>query len=232
MWKEECGMRNASMVVGVVGLVLMLAACGGRSMSAEEMQRKLDSIQKIEVAERLAAQGINLQESDNPLKAFYDSLEILPLPIKYTDELVRYLPGFMPVPQDIAKALELEGNGKQKAISLSESLGARLMILAADEGSDGDEDSEGIERYSLWLYSMGEDYLPVDKICLYAIPDEEDFDIDLDDEDDIIQFFTITSDYEIHLMDYQKNKGKTSTEEVYTLDASRNFLLQKSEEIE
>ena len=217
-------------VFGLIVAMVLFAACGGRSMSAEEMQRKLDSIQKIEVAERLAAQGINLEKSDNPLKQFYDSLEILPLPIKYTDEFVRYLPDFKPVPQDIAKALELEGNGKQKAISLSESLGARLMILAADEGAEETEDGEGAERYSLWLYSLGEDYLPVDKICLYAIEDEEDY--DLFDEDEILQFFTITSDYEIHLMDYSKEKHKTRTEEVYTLDATRNFLLQKSEELD
>jgi hypothetical protein len=218
-------------ILGAVIVMVLLSACGGRSMSAEEMQRKLDSIQKIEVAERLAAQGINLEESDNPLKQFYDSLALLPLPITYTDEFVRYLPNFMPVPQDIAKALDLEGNGKQKAIQLTESLGARLMILAADEGVEEDEEgNEGEERYSLWLYSLGEDYLPVDKICLYAIDDESDF--DLYDEDDIMQYFTITSDYEIHLMDYSKEKHKTRTEEVYTLDASRNFLLQKSEELD
>ena len=218
-------------ILGAVVVMVLLSACGGRSMSAEEMQRKLDSIQKIEVAERLAAQGINLEKSDNPLKQFYDSLALLPLPITYTDEFVRYLPNFMPVPQDIAKALDLEGNGKQKAIQLTESLGARLMILAADEGVEEDEEgNEGEVRYSLWLYSLGEDYLPVDKICLYAIDDESDF--DLYDEDDIMQYFTITSDYEIHLMDYSKEKHKTRTEEVYTLDASRNFLLQKSEELD
>ena len=218
-------------ILGFIAVMVLFAACGGRSMSAEEMQRKLDSIQKIEVAERLAAQGINLESADNPLKQFYDSLELLPLPITYTDEFVRYLPNFKPVPQDIAKALDLEGNGKQKAIQLTESLGARLMILAADEGVEEDEEgNEGEERYSLWLYSLGEDYLPVDKICLYAIDDESDFDIY--DEDDIMQYFTITSDYEIHLMDYSKEKHKTRTEEVYTLDASRNFLLQKSEEID
>ena len=218
-------------ILGAVVVMVLLSACCGRSMSAEEMQRKLDSIQKIEVAERLATQGINLEESDNPLKQFYDSLALLPLPITYTDEFVRYLPNFMPVPQDIAKALDLEGNGKQKAIQLTESLGARLMILAADEGVEEDEEgNEGEERYSLWLYSLGEDYLPVDKICLYAIDDESDF--DLYDKDDIMQYFTITSDYEIHLMDYSKEKHKTRTEEVYTLDASRNFLLQKSEELD
>jgi len=201
--------------------VMLMAACGGRSMSAEEMQHKLDSIQKIEAAERLAAQGINLADADNPLKQFYDSLNLLPLPITYSDELVRYLPDFKPVPQDIAKALELEGNNKQKAISLSESLGARLMILAADEEDD---------RYSLWLYSLDNDYMPVDKLCLYAIDEEAD----LDDfgAEDILQYFTITSDYEIHLMDYSKDAHKTRTEEVFTLDAQRNFQLQKSEELD
>ena len=205
-------------LIGGIFAVMLMAACGGRSMSAEEMQHKLDSIQKIEAAERLAAQGINLADADNPLKQFYDSLNLLPLPITYSDELVRYLPDFKPVPQDIAKALELEGNNKQKAISLSESLGARLMILAADEEDD---------RYSLWLYSLDNDYLPVDKLCLYAIDEEAD----LDDfgAEDILQYFTITSDYEIHLMDYSKEAHKTRTEEVFTLDAQRNFQLQKSE---
>ena len=208
-------------LIGGIFVVMLMAACGGRSMSAEEMQHKLDSIQKIEAAERLAAQGINLADADNPLKQFYDSLNLLPLPITYSDELVRYLPDFKPVPQDIAKALELEGNNKQKAISLSESLGARLMILAADEEDD---------RYSLWLYSLDNDYMPVDKLCLYAIDEEAD----LDDfgAEDILQYFTITSDYEIHLMDYSKEAHKTRTEEVFTLDAQRNFQLQKSEELD
>ena len=208
-------------LIGGIFAVMLLAACGGRSMSAEEMQHKLDSIQKIEAAERLAAQGINLADADNPLKQFYDSLNLLPLPITYSDELVRYLPDFKPVPQDIAKALELEGNNKQKAISLSESLGARLMILAADEEDD---------RYSLWLYSLDNDYMPVDKLCLYAIDEEAD----LDDfgAEDILQYFTITSEYEIHLMDYSKDAHKARTEEVFTLDAQRNFQLQKSEELD
>lgn len=212
------------------GLMLLLCSCGGRSMSAQEMQQKLDSIKKIEVAERLAAQGINLEHADNPLKQFFDSLDIMPLPISYTDELVRYLPDFKPVPQDIAKALELEGNNKQKAISLPESLGARLMLLAADEMEEENEDGDVEVRYSLWLYSLDNDYLPVDKICLYAIDEEGDY-YDFNSEE-IIQYFSITSDYEIHLMDYSKEKHKARTEEVFTLDASRNFLLQKSEELD
>lgn len=218
-----------TLIGGIVVMMLLLCSCGGRSMSAEEMQQKLDSIRKIEVAERLAAQGINLEHSDNPLKQFYDSLALLPLPISYTEELVKYLPNFKPVPIEIAKALELEGNDKQKAISLPETLGARLMLLAADEVEEENEDGEVEIKYSLWLYSLGEDYLPVDKLCLYAIDeDEELYDFS---SDEILQYFSITSDYEIHLMDYSKEKQKARTEEVFTLDAARNFLLQKSEEL-
>ena len=33
-------------VFGFIAVMVLFAACGGRSMSAEEMQRKLDSIQK------------------------------------------------------------------------------------------------------------------------------------------------------------------------------------------
>lgn len=218
-----------TLIGGIVVMMLLLCSCGGRSMSAEEMQQKLDSIRKIEVAERLAAQGINLEHSDNPLKQFYDSLALLPLPISYTEELVKYQPNFKPVPIEIAKALELEGNDKQKAISLPESLGARLMLLAADEVEEENEDGEVEIKYSLWLYSLGEDYMPVDKLCLYAIDeDEELYDFS---SDEILQYFSITSDYEIHLMDYSKEKQKARTEEVFTLDAGRNFLLQKSEEL-
>lgn len=205
-------------LIGGIVTIMLLVACGGRSLSPEAMQHKLDSIKQLEIAERLEAQGIHLEHADNPLKQFYDSLALQPLPIAYSDEFVRYLPNFKPVPQEIVRALELEGKNKQKAISLPESVSVRLMILAADESED---------RYSLWLYSLDDNYMPVDKLCLYAIDDEEDI-LDFDKEE-ILQYFTITSDYEIHLMDYSKERKQTCTEEVYTLDASRNFLLQKSE---
>ena len=35
--------------------MLLLTACGSRGLSAEQMQQKLDSIRKIEIAERLEA---------------------------------------------------------------------------------------------------------------------------------------------------------------------------------
>ena len=201
--------------------ILLLAACGNKQMSPGDMQHKLDSIARLESIEQLEMQGIHIGKDISPIQLFFDSLNIQPLPVRYSDDYVKYLPNYTSVPYELVKFMNFEGRTDPKAIALPESAGARLMILAADEG-DG--------LYSLWLYSLDDDFMPVDKLCLYAIEDEEDF--DLYEEDDILQFFTITSDYEIHLMDYSKEKHKTRTEEVYTLDASRNFLLQKSEELD
>lgn len=198
---------------------LLFISCGNKNLSSEVLQHKLDSIKTIEIRERLEAQGINLQSSDNPIKMFFDSLDIQPLPISYTEDFVRFLPAFKPVPQEIVTYLNLEGN-HPKAIAVSESLGARMMLLAADETSEE-------ERYSIYLYSLDDEYMPVDKLCLYAVEDEEDeFSIN---PEEFIQYFSITSDYEIHLLDYSKQAYQTRTEEVYYVDPSRHFVLQNSE---
>jgi hypothetical protein len=205
----------------ILAMMLLLLSCGGRKqLSPEELSHKLDSVKNLEINEKLQLQGINLEESDNPLKQFYDSLNLQTLPISYTEDYVTYLPGFRKVPEELVSYLNFEGH-HPKAISLPESLGARMILLAADE-NEKDE-----HKYSLWLYSLDEDYIPVDKLCLYALEDEEDL-IDIDPEE-FIQYFSITSDYEIHLLDYSKTARKTCTEEVYYLDSSRHFVLQESE---
>lgn len=213
-------MRKVAYIIPLLIILAVLLSCGSRRLSPAELEHKLDSIKQLEVKEKLQAQGINLEDANNPIKQFFDSLDIQPLPISYTEDYVTYLPGFHKVPEDLASYLNFEGH-HPKAISLPESLGARMILLAADE-NEKDE-----HKYSLWLYSLDEDYIPVDKLCLYALEDEEDL-IDIDPEE-FIQYFSITSDYEIHLLDYSKTARKTCTEEVYYLDSSRHFVLQESE---
>ena len=174
----------------ILAMMLLLLSCGGRKqLSPEELSHKLDSVRNLEINEKLQLQGINLEESDNPLKQFYDSLNLQTLPISYTEDYV--------------------------AVSLPESIGAKLILIAADEQP---------HLYSLWLYSLDEDFKPVDKLCLYAIEDKSD-EID---PDEFIQYFSITSDYEIRLIDYSKTKHKTNFEEVYYIDSSRKFLMRES----
>jgi hypothetical protein len=148
------------------------------------------------------------------VQLFYDSLGIQTLPIRYSEDYVKFLPNYKVVPAELASFMGLEGRIEPKAISLPETAGARLMILAADEG-DG--------LYSLYLYSLDDEYMPVDKLCLYATSKEDVKENELaDPEDQLIQDFVITSDYEIRLTDYS-GKFKAEVQRVYHIDPSRHF---------
>lgn len=195
-------------------LVSVIVACGNQ-MSPQQMQQKLDSIAKIENIELLEAQGINLNKDISPVQLFYDSLNLQPLPLRYSEDYVKYLPNYKSVPYELVRFMNFEGRTDPKAIALPETAGTRLMILAADEG-------EGL--FSLWLYSMDTDYLPVDKLCLYATSKEEKQENDEAlPEDKLIQDFVITSDYEIRLTDYS-GKYKAEMQKVYHVDMSRKFV--------
>lgn len=204
-------------ILGLLLFTTLFFSCGGRrnQMSPEELAHKLDSVKAVEIKEKLKMQGINLESSDNPFKVFFDSLNIQPLPISYSEDYVNFLPGFQDVPKEILSNMDVQGGEHPKAISLPETIGAKLMILAVDEADN---------LYSLWLYSLDNDYIPIDKLCLYAIEDKED---DIDPEE-FIQYFSITSDFEIHLIDYSKTRNTTQSEEIYYIDASRKFLLRES----
>jgi hypothetical protein len=197
----------------------MILSCGSKRLSPEVLQHKLDSIKAVEIKERLALQGIDLTKSDNPLKQFYDSLNLQPLPLSYSEDYVRFLPDFKDIPAEIVSMLEFEGE-HPKAITLPESLSARLLVVASDEYDN---------LYSIWLYSLDDDYVPVDKLCLYAIEDQDPEEYDEIGKEEFIQYFSITSDYQIHLIDFSKTKNKTRLEEVYDIDVSRKFVLEKSE---
>ena len=203
-------------IVGILALVALIVSCGGRrQMSPEELVHKLDSIKALEIKEKLALQGIDLASSDNPFKVFFDSLSMQTLPLSYTEDYVHFLPGYQEVPAEILSYMNLNGGEHPKAVSLPESIGARLMILAVEESAGS---------YSLWLYSLDNDYVPIDKLCLYAIEDKED---DIDPEE-FIEYFSITSDFEIHLIDYSKTRNEVNSEEVYYIDDSRKFALREN----
>ena len=194
-------------------LLALFAACGNRQSPAD-IQKKLDSIARIETIEQLEMQGIHIGRDISPIQLFFDSLNLQTLPVRYSEDYVKYLPNYTSVPYELVKFMNFEGRTDPKAIALPESAGARLIILAADEG-DG--------LYSLWLYSLDDDYMPVDKLCLYATSKEEKEENDLAaPEDKLIQDFVITSDYEVRLTDYS-GKFKAEVQRVYHIDPSRKF---------
>ena len=211
----------SAILVVLLSFIIYHFSSNSGEMSPELLQQKLDSIRRLENKERLAAQGINLDREVSPVQIFYDSLGIQPLPLRYSEDYVATLPNYKTVPAELASFMGLEGRIEPKAISLPETAGTRLMILAADEG-DG--------LYSLWLYSLDDDYMPADKLCLYATSKEEaKANLDAEPEDQLIQDFVITSDYEIRLTDYT-GKLKAEVQRVFHIDPSRHFI--EDEEID
>ena len=208
-------------IVGLMMAVLLMTACGGRRMSPEELQKKLDSVKAVEMKEKLALQGIDLESSGNVMKLFYDSLEIQPLPLSYNEDYIRMLPSYKPVPDEVVSYMNIVDCRHPKAISLPETIGAKLIIIAADE-TDGE--------YSLWLYSLDDDFFPVDKLCLFSVDEREPEEYTEINQEEFLQYFSITSDYMIRLMDYSKEGYKARLEEIYEIDDSRKFLLRTSHE--
>lgn len=198
-------------VIILMSVSLLLMACGNRKPSTAELMQKIDSVKALEISRQLKAQGINLDEA-NPLKMFYDSLALQPLPMTYSEEYVALLPGYTEVPVSIAAFLELDGQSVPKAIALPEMMNSRLLLVASDV-ADGE--------YELWLYSLDDEFIPVDKMLLYEPKKYSDKKLVISDQ---YTYFSITSDCEINVMEYvddEDNVGQLST---FIVDESRQFV--------
>lgn len=194
---------------------LLLTACFNRRPSASELQEKIDSVRALEVKRQLRMKGVNLDEDAvSPFRMFYDSLRMQSLPLSYSEDYVMSLPDFRTVPPSLVVYLDLEGREAPKAIALPETMNSRLVLLAADL-----EDGE----YELWLYSLDDDYIPVDKLLVYEPSRYSSKKMKKDDRD---VYFSITSYLEINVMEYiddDDTEGQLST---YIVDDSRQFVEQ------
>ena len=201
-------MKKYCLMIWIAALVL---SCGNSRTSPQELQRKIDSVNALEAARQLELRGIRLGER-SPFQLFYDSLSIQSLPLRYSEDYVKYLPDYQIIPQSIMTFLELEGRVAPRAIALPETLGTRLVLLAADV-----EDGE----YELWLYSLDSECYPVDKLLLYQPQVISDTKLQLPPQE---TYFSITSNYEIRVVEYldeYDGEGQLST---FVVDESRMFV--------
>jgi hypothetical protein len=198
------------LVVSSFVVAVLLTSCVDNRRNPADLQHKIDSVMALENAERLRLQGIRL-EDDNPMKAFYDSLALQPLPVMCTEDYIATLPRFVSIPDYLTGVLEIKSGLNPLAISLPESLGARLMMVAIDN-PDGD--------YSLWLYSLDDYYLPVDKLLLYS-PHQA-----ANAETQQLSDCIISRDYEIIIRAYDESTRKF-LQKVYHVSDGRLFIQQK-----
>ena len=201
-------MKNCWLIV-IFGV--LLGACGNRRPSAAELQQKIDSIEALETIKKLEMEGVSFKEH-NPLQLFYDSLGLQVLPLRYSDDYVQMLPNYTPVPYSIKTFLDLEGRDAPMAIALPETLGMKLMLLAADV-SDGE--------YELWLYSLDNECIPVDKLQLYEPSKFSSKKLEMNTQE---TFFSITSDYEISVMEYLDENDRVGQLSTFVVDDSRQFI--------
>lgn len=194
-----------------ISVALMFVGCGNRRLSDEVLQHKLDSVYALEAKRQLKLRGIELEES-SPFQMFYDSLDIQTLPIRYSDDYVRYLPGFRVVPLSIMTYLELEGREAPKAMSLPETIGTRLVLLAADINE---------EEYELWLYSLDNEYVPVDKLLLYEPQYPSKTNLLKKTQE---PYFSITSDYKIRVIEYRSGHDRYGQLSTFYIDEARMFV--------
>jgi len=193
--------------------LLLLMACFNRRPSAAELQEKIDSVKALEVKRQLRMKGVNIDDDGvSPFRLFYDSLHLQVLPISYSEDYVTSLPDFRTVPPSLVVYLDLEGKESPKAIALPETLNSRLVLLAADQ-----EDGE----YELWLYSLDDDYIPVDKLLIYE-PSRYSSKAMKKDNRDV--YFSITSYMEINVMEYIADDDYEGQLSTYVVDDSRLFV--------
>lgn len=200
--------------VGATAAATALCAVGTMSCnngpSQAQLQHKLDSIAKLEAAERLLLQGID-PEAYDPMKAFIDSLSLQTLPVAFSEDFVESLPRFTTVPSGIVSLWELDDSYHYKAIRLPETLGARLVLLAVEFG-------RGMNL--LWLYSLNDTYEAVDRLLLY-VPST----LSNDQEGKRLADFSITSDYTIRVREYNGTMNKHQ-DWTYVVDPGRHFIRQ------
>ena len=195
----------------VFSFVALVVACGNGRTSSETLQHKIDSVYRLEQMRQLRLQGIKFEDA-SPFQMFYDSLSMQALPVSYSEDYVKFLPGFTVVPISIMTYLELEGRVAPKAIALPETIGARLVLLAADL-----EDGE----YELWLYSLDEEYYPVDKLLLYEPQKVSDTELPTHTHE---PYFSITSDLEIQLIEFTDENDRRGQLSAFVVDNSRMFV--------
>jgi len=199
------------LVCACLSLCACLLGCGNRRTSEAELLHKIDSVNRLEVKRQMKLQGIELSEA-SPFQLFYDSLGLQPLPFSYSEDYVRTLPGYKPVPIAIATYLELEGREAPRAIALPETLGSRLVLLAADQ-----EDGE----YELWLYSLDNECFPVDKLLLYEPERKSETHLQLPKQE---AYFSVTSDMIIRVWEYASEEDDKGQISLYIVDDSRQFV--------
>ena len=177
-------MKHSLLWIFVIPLVLTLFSCGQRKRDAVFYEQMVDSIRK---AEQLTEMKREAGVYDDPVEAFFDTLQLRPLPIQSERRNFAKIGHFGKVPFSLISMLGYPVNTRLKALLLPKHHGLHALLL--------EEQLDSITS-NLYLYSLDRDYKPIDHLCLYEERDEdraEDFGRQFMD-------YYVTSEYEVTIL--------------------------------
>jgi hypothetical protein len=194
-----------SMLWILIPLVLTLLSCGQRKRDAVFYEQMVDSIRKAEQLEEMKRQaGVY----DDPVEAFFDTLQLRPLPINSERGDFDRIGHFGKVPPSVTSMLGYPVSTQLKALMLPKVHGHHALLLS--------EQLDSITS-TLYLYTLDRDYQPIDHLCLYEERDEDR----ADDFGKLIMDYYVTSAYEVSLLYTYQSSTTHKTEE----EQSRRFQL-------
>lgn len=205
-------MRKIAIFLLTVVAVMMLS-CRGRKHDMAFYERQIDSIRKAEQLKQLEKKtGLN----GDPVRAWFDTLHLRPLPIETAGADVDRITRFTPVPVRVNGCFGYDENARLKAAMLPACHGHRVVLLC--------EMKDSITP-SLSLYTLDRDLNPIDILTLYEQNAEE--------RDGLpgmsYNEYFITSRYEIMVMDYFRTKENPTKPR---LESTRAYLINRDGEFE
>ncbi len=195
----------------LIPLVLALLSCGQRKRDVVFYEQMVDSIRKAEQLEEMKRQaGVY----DDPVEAFFDTLSLRPLPINSERSQFAKIGRFGKVTPSVASLLGYPVGSRLKALLLPKVHGLHALLLSEQQDS---------VTSALYLYTLDQDYHPIDHLCLYEERDEDR----ADDFGKLLMDYFITSSYEVTLLYYyvSQTTHKSETEQTrrFQLTADGRF---------
>ena len=198
-------MKRGLLWILFIPLTLALLSCGQRKRDAVFYEQMVDSIRK---AEQLTEMKRQAGVYDDPVEAFFDTLQLRPLPIQSERNNFAKIGSFGRVPLSLVSQLGYPVETRLKALLLPKYHGLNALLL--------EEQIDSVTS-NLYLYSLDSEYRPIDHLCLYEERPEdraEDFGRQFTD-------YYITSGYEVTIL-YIYESLRTQKSEV---EQTRRFLL-------
>lgn len=201
-------MKKITYIAVLLAVLLFSYSCGNRK-NASDYAQMIDSIRKAEVAEELLK-----PTSNDPVIAFFDTLSMKSVPMKYDVSFVEYLPQMKKVPSAFNSRFDYESNVELLAVKLPSYKNYHMMLLAEKLDST---------TTTLYLCTMSQEYVLVDRLCIYEQKIEN-----RDGRLGVMrQDYYVTSHYEVTLVSYFKGEDDEEESEVaacrYVINKEGNF---------